>query len=68
MNQELGNILHSIYKFSTGLNKPIFKWNESPKSLEVLAGTDFSGIVKWKGRKYYVYHEWQTSSIIIENM
>jgi hypothetical protein len=67
MNKELGDILHNIWLFSTGLNKTLFQWNKSPTGLTVLAGTDTTGIVKWKGRKYYVSHEWQTNSIIVEN-
>jgi hypothetical protein len=67
MNQELGNVLFSIFQFSTGLNKSLFQWHKSPKTLAVLAGTDASGIVLWHGRKYYVSHEWATNSIVIEN-
>ena len=65
-NQELANVLYGIYQFSIGLNKTCFNWNKSPKKLKVLAGTDESGIVKWYGTDYYVYHSWATDSITIE--
>lgn len=65
-NQELGNVLHNIYKFSEGLGKTHFQWTKSPKNLQVLAGTDESGFVKWYGQKYYVSHDWKTNSIEIE--
>ena len=67
MNQELGNILHNIWLFSKGLNKTVFQWNMLPASLDVLACTDTSGFVKWHGKRYYVCHDWQSNSIIIEN-
>jgi len=68
MNQELANILHTVWSFSTGLNKTLFRWNTAPDNLKVLAGTDNSGIVKWHGKKYHITRDWESSSIIIEQM
>ena len=68
MNQELANVLHNVWSFSTGLNKTLFRWHIAPTNLVVLAGTDTSGIVKWYGKKYHVTPDWESSSIIIELM
>ena len=68
MNQELANILHNVWSFSHCLNKTFFRWQTAPANLKVLAGTDYSGIVQWHGRKYHVTRDWESSSIIIENM
>ncbi len=67
MNQLLGNILFDLYQFSAGLNKHHFQWTRAPTGLEVLAGTDTTGLVKWQGKRYYVCYEWQTNAIVIEN-
>ena len=50
MNQLLGNILFDLYQFSSGLNKHHFQWTRAPKGLQVLAGTDTTGLVKWQGK------------------
>ena len=66
-NKQLIEILSNIYKFSEGLNKKIFMWDKLPKNVKILAGTDNSGIVKWNHKEYYVYYEWLTKTVQIED-
>ena len=67
MDNQLKIILEKTYQFAPGLNKHIFMWDKTPKSLKVLAGTDNSGIVKFCNKEYYVYHNYKENKIIIEN-
>lgn len=62
----LHEIISSIWTFSEGLNKTHFNWNNLPKQVKVLAGTDTSGLVRFKKRDYYVHYEWTTNAIVIE--
>lgn len=60
------NMVSHIWYFSNGLNKDKFHWADISKSLEVLAATDYSGIVKLLGTRYYVYYDTKSQSIIVE--
>ena len=62
----LHDILISIWYFAPGLNKHVFAWGQLPSSVTILAGTDSSGLVKYRGTKYYVNYEWKTNKIIVE--
>ena len=66
MNNQLLEILTKIYYFAPGLKKSIFHWDKLPDSVVPLAGTDSSGLVKYRGSEWYVTYDWPTNKIQVE--
>jgi hypothetical protein len=67
LNQQLTNAIANTWQYHEGLRKHMYRMEQLPKTIDVLAATDDSMIIKVKGYgKFYVSRDNVINATVIE--